>query len=243
MKLSLLGTAGYHPNDQRHTSCAMLAEIGLLFDAGTGFYRVPARLQTDQVQIVLSHPHLDHVCGLTFFLPTLLSGIVKSAQVYGDRHTLETVCDHLFASALFPVLPSFEFVEIPETLDVGQGGRMTHIPLAHPGGSRGYRVDWPNRSLAIITDTTCDGSYAEFVRGVDVLVHECNFRDGEEGLANLTGHSTLTPVLELARAAQVGRLILTHVDPTLTGDDPLGLAEKTSPVPTIVAEDLMEFDF
>ena len=48
MKLVLLGTGGYHPNQLRHTACVMLPEIGLIFDAGTSFFRVPEYLQTDQ---------------------------------------------------------------------------------------------------------------------------------------------------------------------------------------------------
>ena len=38
MKLHVLGSAGYHPNDYRQTICLMIPEIGVIFDAGTGFY-------------------------------------------------------------------------------------------------------------------------------------------------------------------------------------------------------------
>ena len=140
--------------------------------------------------------------------------------------------------------PAFEYVELPEKLDVGQGGIVTHIPLAHPGGSTGFRVDWPDRSLAYITDTTCDGSCADFLRGVDVLVHECNFPDGDEEIAKLTGHSTLSPVAQLARDAGVGRLLLNHLDPTLIGDDPLGIETARAIFPNVeVAEDLQDIEF
>lgn len=244
MKLTLLGTGGYHPNERRHTACLMLPEIGLLFDAGSSFFRVPPRLQTDEIQIVLSHAHLDHICGLTFLLPTLLNGTIKSARVYADAKTLSAVQTHLFAEEIFPVHPAFEYVELPQKLDVGQGGSLTHFPLVHPGGSTGFRVDWPHRSLAYITDTNCDGSCADFLRGVDVLVHECNFRDGEEEIARLTGHSTLSPVAQLARDAGVGRLLLNHLDPTLTGDDPLGIETARAIFPNVeVTKDLQDIEF
>lgn len=243
MKLILLGTGGYHPNDLRHTSCVMLPEIGLMFDAGTSFFRVPERLQTDEVQIVLSHAHLDHICGLTFFLPTLLSGKVTSAKVYGSDKTLAAIRTHLFDEDVFPVLPSFEFETLSESLGVGQGGTLTHMPNEHPGISLGYRVDWPNRSFAYLTDTYCDGSAAEFVKGVDVLIHESNFPDGYEEFAKKTGHSTPTPVATMAKEAKVGRLILTHLDPTLDGDDPLRLESVREIFPdTDVAVDLMEIE-
>jgi ribonuclease BN (tRNA processing enzyme) len=221
----------------------MLPEIGLIFDAGSSFYRVPDYLQTDEVQIVLSHAHLDHICGLTYFLPSLLSKRVKSAKVYGDQKTLSAVRTHLFSEEVFPILPSYEFVELPESLEVGQGGRVTHIPQEHPGTSLGFRVDWSHRSFAYLTDTHCDGSAEEFVQGVDVLIHESNFSDGHEELAKKTGHSTPSLVATMAKDADVGRLILTHLDPTLEGDDPLHLKILHKAFPnTEVAVDLMEID-
>lgn len=243
MKLILLGTGGYHPNDRRHTACVMLPEIGLIFDAGTSFFRVPERLQTDEVQIVLSHAHLDHICGLTYFLPTLLSGQVKSATVYGDPKTLSAVQTHLFSEEVFPILPDYEFVELPGELEIGQGGTVTHIPQEHPGTSLGFRVDWPGRSFAYLTDTHCDGSAAEFVEGVDLLIHESNFPDGHEELAGKTGHSTPSPVATMAHDAGVGRLILTHLDPTLDSDDAMQLQIVRKAFPkTEIAVDLMEIE-
>ncbi|HUG17354.1 MAG TPA: MBL fold metallo-hydrolase, partial [Planctomycetaceae bacterium] len=221
MKLILLGTGGYHPNRRRHTSCVMLPEIGLIFDAGTSFFRVPEHLQTEQVQIVLSHSHLDHICGLTYFLPTLLFGNVESAEVYGSRRSLDAVRNHLFSNSVFPVLPDYRYTELTDLLSVGNGGTLSHFIQEHPGTSLGFRVDWPDRSLAYLTDTFCDGSSVDFVRGVDVLIHESNFADGAEEFARQTGHSTPAPVARMARDAKVGRLILTHIDPTLDGDDPL----------------------
>ncbi|MCH8830103.1 MAG: ribonuclease Z, partial [Planctomycetes bacterium] len=176
MRIEFLGTGGFHPNERRHTACVMLPEIGLIFDAGTSFFRVPSRLQSDKVQIFLSHAHLDHVAGLTFLLAPLLSGRLK-ATLIGTRRTLDAVRDHLFAATLFPVKPPYDYVELQQSMPVEGGGQLTFVPLKHPGGSVGYRIDWAERSLAYITDTVVDGSYTQFVQGVDVLIHECYFPD------------------------------------------------------------------
>ena len=61
MQLHLLGTTGYHPNDQRHTACMMLPEIGVVLDAGTAMFRVRDRLCTKTLDIFLTHAHLDHI--------------------------------------------------------------------------------------------------------------------------------------------------------------------------------------
>ena len=244
MKLILLGTGGYHPNDRRHTACLMLPEIGLIFDAGTSFFRVPDRLKTPRVQIVLSHSHLDHICGLTFFLPTMLSGKVKSATVHGDARTLDAVRGHLFSESVFPVFPDFDFCELGKSLEVGGEGKLTHVTQEHPGGSLGFRIDWPGKSLAYLTDNHCDGSKVDFVKGVDLLIHESNCPDGMESFARKTGHSTPTPVATMAKAAGVKRLVLTHLDPTLVDDDPLDIESIRKIFPeTEVATDLLEIDF
>ena len=80
--------------------------------------------------------------------------------------------------------------------------------------------------------------------GVDLLIHECYFPDGYEELAIKTGHSCLSPVLEVARAAQVKRLVLIHVNPLASDDDPLGLdLLGDAGLPVSIAYDLQRIEF
>ena len=129
-------------------------------------------------------------------------------------------------------------------MEVGDKGRLTHVPLKHPGGSVGYRIDWPDRSLAYITDTVTDGSYTEFLQGVDVLIHECYFPDDMADWAEKTGHSHTTPVAELAREVNAKRLLLVHIDPLRPDDDPIGIETARAIFPnTEVAEDQLIIEF
>ena len=244
MRVEFLGTSGFHPTERRHTSCVLLPEIGVAFDAGTGMFRLPSRLRTPDLTILLSHSHLDHVVGLTYLLPPLIDGSIRKATVHGTRRTIDAVRDHLFAEPVFPVSLPFEFVEVAGAFELPDGGRVTTRVQEHPGKSLGYRVDWPDRSLAYVTDTTADGGYAGFIRGVDLLIHECNFRDDLRDLALQTGHSHTTPVCELARAAGVKRLVMTHFDPYAALDDPVDLAKARAIFPTAeVAEDKSVIEF
>lgn len=247
MKLLFLGTAGYHPNERRQTTCLMLPEAGIVLDAGTGLFRIRQHLQTPTLDIFLSHAHLDHVFGLTVLLGALFEKQVERVTVHGDEAKLAAIEQHLFARDIFPVDPPFESRPIEQGLRLASGAVVTHFPLAHRGGSLGYRFDWPDRSLAFVTDTTAAGEqspYLEHVRGVSLLVHECNFRDGQEDWAERTGHSCTSPVARLAAAAGVGRLVLMHFNPQEESDDPVGLAAAQAIFPgTDIANDGLAVEF
>lgn len=245
LTVQFLGTGGYHPNDRRHTSCVLLPEVSLAFDAGTAAYRLARYRQSDELTLLLSHCHLDHVFGLSVLLVPLLKQEFRRIQVFGAPEHLAAVQTHLFAREVFPVLPAFEFLPLPDVLPVRGGGVVTHQRLPHPGGSVGYRIDWPDRSLAYITDTTAgpEAGYLDFIRGVDLLIHECNFSDRMAQWAAPSGHSHTTPVVHMAREAGVGRLLLTHMDPQESGNDPIGLATARAIFSrTDVMEDLQRVD-
>ncbi len=195
----------------------MLPEIGVLLDAGTGTFRARDLIQTQSLAIFVTHAHLDHSIGLTFLFDVLYEKAIQSVSVYAEPAKINALRDHLFHEQLFPLLPPIDFRPLLSDcpVELPRGGRLTSIPLNHPCGSVGFRLDWPGQSLAYITDTTAalDADYVSKIRQVDLLVHECYFPDGEEERACITGHSCLTPVVEVARHAQVKRLALVHTNP------------------------------
>jgi ribonuclease Z len=244
LHILFLGTGGYHPNERRHTACVMLPEIGVIFDAGTSFFRVPDRLETKEVQIFLSHAHIDHTMGLTFFLGPMANGDVMRVCLHGTEKTLNAIQEHLFSEPLFPVKPGYEYIPLASEIEVPGNGIVRHVPLKHPGGSTGYRIDFPDRSMAYITDTSVDDTYTDFIRGVDLLIHECNFPDEVAEWSQKVGHSHATQVAKLAQKAEVKRLLLVHIDPQRTDDDPIGLATAQAIFAnTEIAEDGMSVEF
>ncbi|MBN1910916.1 MAG: MBL fold metallo-hydrolase [Pirellulales bacterium] len=246
MKLLLLGTTGYHPNQRRHTPCMLLPECGVMLDAGTATFRAGDYLQTPELDIFLTHAHIDHIIGLTFLFNVMRAHPLDRITVHATPEKLAAVDEHLFAQDIFPVKPPYESRPLAAEVPLAGGGRLTHFPLEHQGGSVGFRLDWPDRSMAYVTDTTADptADYVEHIRGVDLLLHECYYGDEDAAWAKKTGHSSTTPVAQVARTADVGRLLLIHINPRRTDDDPIGLSTARAIFPhTEIGEDLMEVEF
>ncbi|MFM8571525.1 MAG: MBL fold metallo-hydrolase [Pirellula sp.] len=229
MKLHCLGTAGYHPSETRHTACFFLPEPGIILDAGTSVFRLQHLIKSESVSILLSHAHLDHVMGLTYFWD-LLGGVtpLEVIHLYARQEKIDAIKEHLFHPSLFPVVPPFKWHSLDElgrSFQLGQT-RCTWFDLEHPGGAVGYRLDFPEVSLAYVTDTTCeaDSDYWDYLQGVDWLVHECNFADSDQKMARHTGHSWPSAVVSQASKHSVERLVLAHFNPMVPGPDPVGIA-------------------
>lgn len=226
MQIVLLGAGGYHPNSHRHTACMMLPELGIVLDAGTAAFRIPQYLQTDHLDIYLSHAHLDHVMGLTFLI-----GLFDDPQkitVRGEAEKLDAIRNHLFSKLLFPIDPGLKLQPLADSpIALPGDGTLTWFPVNHPGGAVGYRLDWPGHSLAYVTDTVAstDAAYLPHIQNVDLLIHEAYFDDAQRNLAVRTGHSCVTDVAEVAAAVNAKRLVLTHMNPRADTPQPLDLTK------------------
>ena len=218
-----------------------------MLDAGTGLFRAVPHLQPPRLDIFLTHAHLDHIIGLTYLLSVLYLRPLEKVRVHALPHVLDALSEHLFAPAVFPVQPPFEMQPLTAgKIELPGSGVLTYFPLEHPGGSIGYRLQWPGHSMAYVTDTTAtpDAPYLEHIRGVDLLLHECYLPDSQADFARKTGHSCTTPVAEVARRAGVGRLVLVHLNPLAANGDPVGLDVARAIFPeTSLGEDGMEVEF
>jgi ribonuclease BN (tRNA processing enzyme) len=104
--------------------------------------------------------------------------------------------------------------------------RVRHPPIIN---AYAYRFDTPGRSIVLSGDTTYSPELIAFARGADVLVHEVMHLGGLERLLArvpnaatlrshlLASHTTTEQLGEVAAAAQVKKLVLSHYVPA---DDP-----------------------
>lgn len=226
MRIHCLGTTGYHPNEYRQTSCYFLPAEGVVLDAGTGLFRLPRLIETDSLDILLSHAHLDHIVGLTYLYDVIAQRRVEPIRIWGEQAKLDAIRRHLFHELLFPVeIPvSWNSIDPDGHFSPGASGRLQvdSRRQQHPGGSLGYRLRWPgspHKTLVYATDTIGDLSAEalRWMRGADLLMHECYFEDAQQQWATKTGHCWTSRAAEVARQAEVKRLLLTHLNPLADG--------------------------
>ena len=261
MKLVLLGTAGLIPTDQAQTACFMLPAVGVLLDAGSGLYRMKRYLQTEELDIYLSHAHGDHTSGLIYLFASFFVAEINRAPARVDETNIREIVGkanqrlhsarvHATQAAIDSLSREYE----PYRLDwrllspcepLPGGGTITSFNL-DGRDETGFRLDWPGHSLAYVTDTSArpDAPYLEYIRGVNVLLHECNGPDSLKALNETVHHSTTSAVAGLAAAAHVGRLILVHRNPIAAWGIDGDLKPARGIFPSIeIGADEMEIDF
>jgi ribonuclease BN (tRNA processing enzyme) len=122
----------------------------------------------------------------------------------------------------------FDFTHgIPMVREIASA-TLTPIPLSHPNGGYGFRLEEAGKSLVFLTDNELgfqhEGSrtfpeYVDFCEGADLLVHDAQYTVKEYETHGEWGHSTYNAAVDLAIRAGVRRLALSHHDPDHTDGD------------------------
>ena len=244
MKITFYGVRGSIPSPGPdtcryggNTSCVHIETASgqdLVLDAGTGIRNLGKRLieKDSTINILLSHGHWDHIQGYPFFMPIYQPD--RQIRVYtsaSDGHGQICSLFDQIDGATFPVkateLPSQSecVTENFETDLARQNISVRRMPINHPGGGYGYRIEEDSTSCAYITDneleppgkmsTTYD-QWVEFCHGADVLVHDAQYLESDMPHKHGWGHSLVSQVRQFAVDAEVGCLAMFHHDPDRT---------------------------
>lgn len=111
---------------------------------------------------------------------------------------------------------------------------VTAAPVKHPTASFGLRFEAGGRTLTYTGDTGPCHALDELAAGADVLLSEASWTDAPHRPADL--HLSGAQAGVLARQAQVGRLLLTHIAPWSDADAVLAEASKEYPGATAAVE-------
>lgn len=271
MKVQLLGVRGSTPAPGAdfvryggHTSCLAITADGgdrptLVLDAGTGLRSLTAILNgvAFDGSIVLSHLHWDHLQGLPFFAAgdrddARLDFYVPAQDGRSGRDLLA----QSFSPPSFPITPeglrgTWAFHALEQGAHQIEDLTVTAVEIEHKGGrTYGLRVNDSRGSMAYLPDHApaagVSAALLSMLDGVDVLIHDAQFLEGERSVAVDYGHATVQDAIKLATACGAGTVVLFHHSPTRTDetlDAIAGWAADLSPDATvIVAREGMTLD-
>lgn len=266
MRLELLGVRGSTcaPGAEfvrygGHTSCVAVRSTDdslptLVLDAGTGLRSLTAMLggAAFDGSILLSHLHWDHMQGLPFFA----AGDKDAARVdlYLPAQEGKSGRDLLaqsFSPPAFPISPEglkgrWAMHALENGVHQIEGFEVRAADVAHKGGRTfGYRVSDASGSIGYVPDHAPAAGISDDLRdalsGVDVMLHDAQFLEGERSVAVAYGHATVEDCVRLATEVGAGTLVLFHHSPARTDealDGFAALATAMNPdLPVVVARE------
>lgn len=247
MECIILGSGTAVPHPRRGSAGNMVRRAGctLLVDAGLGTLQKLAVLGVSPAEpdaVAFTHLHLDHTAELAPLLFSLRNeGIARRKPLIllgapGFRDFYERL-RRMYGSWVeagdYPLQ-----VEELSGRPVSLGSIvLTAVPVAHTPQSVAFRIEEPEtgRVVAFSGDTdVCEGLVTA-ARNADVAVFECSFPNGRK----VGGHLTPGEAGEIASAARVKKLVLTHFYPACEEADILGQCRETYSGEIVLADDLL----
>jgi CheY-like chemotaxis protein/phosphoribosyl 1,2-cyclic phosphodiesterase len=199
------------------------------------------RRQAIHSNILLGHTHWDHIQGFPFFTPAFVKG--NSAAIYGPEGSSRSLHDVLAGQMEFTYFPialsqlpaAISYHDLNEGIHAIGSARVATQFLNHPAMTVGYRIEadgvvvvylvdhepfsdqlWragaePGRIESILHEG--DRRHAKFMADADLVIHDAQYTPEEYAAKKTWGHSAYDYVVQVAAAAGVRRVALTHHDP------------------------------
>jgi phosphoribosyl 1,2-cyclic phosphodiesterase len=192
---------------------------------------------SQELHILLTHLHLDHLQGLGFFRPLFQPDL--DVHIWGPASPVQSLEDRI-ATYLSPPLFPVRLADIParltfhdapeEAVSIGSA-TVRAAKVTHQGPTVGYRIEEAGRALVYLPDhepslgvhlldqPSAWMSGYDVACAADVLFHDAQYGDDEYPHHVGWGHSCIEHALAFARKAEVGMVVLFHHDPYHNDDE------------------------
>jgi phosphoribosyl 1,2-cyclic phosphodiesterase len=273
MKLRFWGVRGSRPTHKRgllgfggnSTSLEFVfdkEDFFVFLDGGSGLAARGRELGEHtgnrRFHFLITHTHWDHILGFPFFEPIYHED--NSFVFYASNTSRSTFNDLFFGMQRVDNLPvplsklkgkmTFKMIQAGEVFSIENKVRVNTYQINHQGVTLGYRLEYGDDSVAVITDNAPieNGNYMgetmkqraqsdprefeaaynegmiKFLKDCNTVVFDTHFT--EKNLKADWGHSTPQRALEFCRLAGVSRLILFHHAPEDLDDDVLAKVQS-----------------
>lgn len=230
MRIQLLPStfdANGHATLEQRLTC-FLIDSRVAIDAGSIAIALTAQQREDVRDIIVTHPHMDHIASLPIFIDDLYSTLQQPMRVHATPEVIELLEKDVFNWNVYPRFselqndygPVMEYIPIP----VGQPFTVAHltveaIPVNHIVPTVGLIISDDQTSVAFSSDTAETDAFWKAVNGIehlDALLIEASFPNEMSKLAEVSRHFTPASLgEELRKLNHNGMDILAvHLKPT-----------------------------
>lgn len=246
----MLGTGTSYPDRERVQS-GILVESGedkILLDIGSGVLHRLTQLEIDLRKIssvFISHFHIDHCSDfLTLCQSLWLTKSEQPLKVYGPPFILDWFRGIRDVASPY-LIGKFEIqaskLSENDVIKVGRTAIYNHPTIHGAMDTRAFKVQADGETLVYSSDTAPSQELNRFAKSTDILIHECNWLDGQHPQGVHTAPSELALIVEEVSPSSV---VLTHLSPEVArnGHKVTEIVGSRSGADVRLAEDLMSFE-
>ncbi|MFA6357100.1 MAG: MBL fold metallo-hydrolase [Candidatus Omnitrophota bacterium] len=217
MKLHFLGTNGWYDTQLGNTLSVLLDtdQAYIVFDAGTGFYKLDQYVKGNKpIIVLLSHFHLDHIIGLHALAKFNFAQGIKVFGPPGIKKLFSQIINSPYSMPLNQLKTKVTVKEFSNNLKLPVD--IQYRKLRHVGVCYGYKVTADNKSIVFCTDTGPCSNFNRLAKGADILITESSLPAGK--INNKWPHLNPEQAARLAKIAKVKKLFLAHFDASIYFD-------------------------
>ncbi|HWS52606.1 MAG TPA: 3',5'-cyclic-nucleotide phosphodiesterase [Pyrinomonadaceae bacterium] len=221
MKIKLLPStidAGGRATAEQRLSC-FLIDDRVAIDAGSIAIALTDAQRETVRDIVVTHPHMDHIATLPIFIDDLFGTLTEPVRIHGTADVCELIQRDVFNGTIYPPFQKYsnERTRVMEFVPFrpGEEFRVAHLSVTavhvnHIVPTVGMLITDGRATLAFSSDTSATEEFWRVVNRaprVDALLIEASFPNALSKLAEVSGH--LTPE---ALGAELRKLRHDHLD-------------------------------
>jgi len=188
-------------NQEQRLTCFLIDDC-VAVDAGSIAIALTNEQRSKVKDIIITHPHMDHVASLPIFIDDLYPILQEPMRVHATPEVIQLLERDIFNWNLYPRFsdlkndygPVMEYVPIP----IGKPFPVAHlnvvaVPVNHIVPTVGLVVSDGQSSVAFSSDTAQTEEFWKILnemKGLDALLIEASFPDRMSKLAEVSRHFT-----------------------------------------------------
>jgi ribonuclease BN (tRNA processing enzyme) len=242
LELTILGCSGSGPAPGNPASGYLVrsASTSVWLDTGPGtFMALGEHIDPAQVDAVtISHLHADHSSDFLGFSHYIAyrNTPPRPIPVFLPPGGVATFAAYLGAGPGHAFFDVFDLEELAGPAERRVGDiTLTFAPAEHSVPTNAVRCESGQRTLTFSGDTGPGGGFAALATGSHVVLSEAGLNPPSPG-EGPQHHLSGSDAGRIARVAGAGRLILTHLAPTLRAEDIHAAAAAEFPGEILLAE-------